>query len=264
MFTPARFTVIMFAVIGLVGCNLRLDGGDKPWEDAASIVFVARTDAGAERDADASSGEAPDASEKQDAGEERDGEVAQPTEDGASPDAAMAVCTLCHGSENPAPPVDLGRHTDTTFPGVGAHQTHVRGTPRSRPVPCSECHIVPQNVFDPGHLDGPRPAPVTFSGAAIALGAEPVYADGACRNVACHGGRGATQNASGAANPLPQWTKVDGTQAPCGACHSLPPPPPHPTGPLVCAGCHKDVAEDLSFVRPERHVDGLVTFTLPP
>ena len=191
------------------------------------------------------------------------------SESAESVDAAPAVavglsCTSCHGSDNPAPPPDLEGNTDTSAIGVGAHQIHLRGTSSARPVPCGECHIVPESVLDVGHIDGP-PAEVVFSGAATAFGSQPAYVDGSCAETYCHGGRAADRNPSGAAVPVPRWTKVDGTQAFCGACHSLPPPAPHPDGPLVCADCHHDIAPDnATFVHPELHVDGRVTFVLPP
>jgi predicted CxxxxCH...CXXCH cytochrome family protein len=233
MSVPMRYAVLTIAFLGLVRCEAQLDAGEMATADAGFSADAAGAVASSLDHADA----------------ERE-------------DAARQGCTSCHGGENAAPPRDLTGHNDPTFPGVGAHQTHLRGTPRSRPVPCFECHVVPPSAPNP--LDKPRPAQVTFSGAASAFGATPIYAGATCSHTACHGERGANGNASGAGIPSPVWTKVDGTQATCGACHGLPPPPPHPEGPLVCAGCHKDVAEDYSFLRPERHVDGLVTFTLPP
>jgi hypothetical protein len=73
-------------------------------------------------------------------------------------------------------------------------------------------------------------------------------------------------HASGGSNTAPSWTTVDGTQAACGACHGLPPPRPHPKAELnpVCNACHKNIASDnTTFLRPELHVDGIVTFELP-
>ncbi|MEO6600941.1 MAG: CxxxxCH/CxxCH domain-containing protein [Polyangiaceae bacterium] len=171
-------------------------------------------------------------------------------------------CIVCHGAVTPAPPVDVSGNTSTNAVGVGAHQTHVLGTLRSRPVPCEECHVVPKNVDDPGHLDSALPAELRFSGAALAFGAKPAFAQGACTNTSCHGAVFPSGDASGATNPAPVWTTVDGTQAKCGSCHSLPPPRPHPYQDQ-CSNCHQDIAADLSFTHPELHVDGVVTFAVP-
>src|SRR5262249_17798253 len=105
-----------------------------------------------------------------------------------------------------------------------------------------------------------------FSGAALAYGAMPVYVDGTCENTSCHGGVFPQGDPSGGANTEPVWTTVDGTQATCGTCHALPPPAPHPKVEFnpICSGCHQDIASDnVTFVRPDLHVDGIVTFTLP-
>ena len=181
--------------------------------------------------------------------------------------AVPESCSACHGSSlNPAPPNDLDGGHLTSSAGVGAHQTHVLGTGHSRAVPCAECHLVPKNVLDPGHLDSPRPAEVSFSGAASAFGAMPSYENGMCQNTACHGAHFASGHDSGGTNTTPSWTRVDGSQASCGACHGLPPPPPHPYAQLnpVCSACHEDIAADnQTFVRPDLHADGSVTFSVP-
>ncbi len=173
------------------------------------------------------------------------------------------TCTSCHGDVNPAPPRDLAGNLATTAPGVGAHQTHVVGTPRSRAVACNECHTVPTDVFDPGHVDTALPAELVFSGVALAFDGSPEYARGVCTNSGCHGAVFPQGHPSGGTNTTPNWTKVDGSEATCGGCHGLPPPAPHPN-PTTCHDCHENVAaDDTSFVRPELHVDGIVTFTVP-
>ena len=177
-----------------------------------------------------------------------------------------AACTSCHGSANSAPPQALTGETATSAAGVGAHQTHVQGTASSRAVPCAECHVVPERVLDPGHLDSALPAEVIFSGAALAYGAAPRYVAGACQNTACHGAVFPDGHASGGTLTAPIWTEVDGTQASCGTCHGLPPPAPHPYVQFnpVCGACHQDIAPDnRTFVRPELHADGIVTFSVP-
>jgi predicted CxxxxCH...CXXCH cytochrome family protein len=170
-------------------------------------------------------------------------------------------CTGCHGSENPAPPFNLAGEMASSAPGVGAHQTHVLGTPRSRAVPCGECHEVPSEVLSPGHVDTPLPAEVSFTGVALAFGATPTLVNDTCSNTSCHGAVFHGGHASGGSLTAPKWHQVDGTQAACGTCHGLPPPRPHPYYSEDCGRCHKNMSPDGStFLHPELHVDGSVTF----
>ncbi|MEO7036152.1 MAG: CxxxxCH/CxxCH domain-containing protein [Polyangiaceae bacterium] len=175
-------------------------------------------------------------------------------------------CTACHGGENPAPPFDLSGNEATTARGVGAHQAHLLGTATARPVPCNECHLVPKHVLDAGHLDSAGPAQLIFSGAAAAFGSSPSYDGATCQNSACHGAVFPEGHPSGGTNTTPTWTQVGVGQAQCGSCHALPPPAPHPYLALnpVCSACHEDMAPDnKTFVRPDLHVDGIVTFIVP-
>lgn len=166
-------------------------------------------------------------------------------------------CTACHGGDTPAPPVDLEGHTDTNFRGVGAHQTHLVGTGRSRVLECTECHRVPDEVLAEGHLDSNVPAEVVFSGVATARGTEPVYDNGTCLESYCHGANFASRYPSGGSVTEPSWTQVDGSQNACGSCHGLPPPLPHPQI-ATCADCHANVMPDQrSFKYPELHVNGI-------
>jgi predicted CxxxxCH...CXXCH cytochrome family protein len=175
-------------------------------------------------------------------------------------------CTACHGDVNPAPPRDLDGETRTSAAGVGAHQTHLVGTGRSRTVPCETCHQVPSKVLAAGHIDSMRPAEVVFSGIAELPGTTASYSRGACQNIACHGAVWASGDDSAGTITEPIWTKVDGTQNACGTCHGLPPPHPHPQGSATttCSDCHEDISPDnATFVRPDLHVDGEVTFSVP-
>ncbi|MCA9595214.1 MAG: CxxxxCH/CxxCH domain-containing protein [Myxococcales bacterium] len=165
------------------------------------------------------------------------------------------TCNACHGSQqNAAPPVDLSGHTATSFPGVGAHQTHLSGGITGRPVECVECHVVPASVDAPGHYDTAGPAELTFSGVATLDHANgtnvntPTYDGVSCTNTYCHGG---SWNSNGS-NTAPTWTGVN--QAPCGACHGFPPPAPHPND-SSCSTCHTKFSTDKTT-----HIDGKVTF----
>jgi predicted CxxxxCH...CXXCH cytochrome family protein len=164
------------------------------------------------------------------------------------------ACNGCHGSATSnAPPQDVAGETATSARGVGAHQTHLSPS-FSRPVACNECHVVPTGVFDPGHFDSDRPAELTFSGVAVTAGT-PAFDGTTCTNAYCHG----ATFPSGGSNPEPMWTETN--QAPCGGCHGLPPPPPHPTlGTLTCTDCHSnyDSTLDPPFVDVNKHVNGVI------
>ncbi len=172
-----------------------------------------------------------------------------------------ATCAIaCHGSATTeAPPPDTSGNTATTERGVGAHQTHLAGA-NGAVVACADCHVVPATPADPGHLDGALPAEVTFSGLAVADGASPSW-DGAsltCSDAYCHGG-GGLANAGGTLTS-PTWNVVDGSQNACGACHSLPPPAPHPAQ-NACETCHGSVAGAGPVIaNPSLHVNGSVDF----
>ncbi|MCA9556136.1 MAG: CxxxxCH/CxxCH domain-containing protein, partial [Myxococcales bacterium] len=171
---------------------------------------------------------------------------------------AVDGCTGCHGSEiNVAPPVDTFSRAATTLRTVGAHQAHVVGGNLSLPVACDTCHLVPQDVNDPGHRDSGPPAEVQFQGRAVLDGSQPVWVANAatCANTYCHGvGAGGTV-------PDPVWTQVDGSQSACGTCHAMPPPAPHPAN-QQCELCHAPTAgPNMRIADRTTHVDGIVQVT---
>ncbi len=88
------------------------------------------------------------------------------------------ACNTCHGNEqNNAPPRDLAGHLESTYLGVGAHQTMLNAG-----VTCQTCHIVPDSVYAAGHLDATPYAEVNPN-----LGWN--HDTGTCSNVSCHGVR---------------------------------------------------------------------------
>jgi predicted CxxxxCH...CXXCH cytochrome family protein len=175
------------------------------------------------------------------------------------------ACNACHGNASgdatkpadQAPPLDVAGDSSTTAVGVGAHQIHLSGSSLSAPVACSECHTVPAAAGDPGHIVA-GPAPVTFGTLATTDASTPVWSDATatCTGTYCHGA-----TLSGGTDTTPIWTKVDGTQAKCGACHSLPPPSPHPQV-AQCFQCHGDTVDAQgNITNPAKHVDGKVEVT---
>jgi predicted CxxxxCH...CXXCH cytochrome family protein len=164
----------------------------------------------------------------------------------------QAGCALdCHGtSTSNAPPQSLAGATDTSAIAVGAHQAHLGAAPTwHRAVACADCHVVPAEVGSPGHLDGDGKAEVRFG---MVAGPGSTWTGTTC-TTGCHGSA-----AMGGVQATPEWTRVDGTQATCGSCHGVPPPPSHPAD-TRCAQCHPSLEEgSRTFRDPALHINGAV------
>ncbi|MBI5511521.1 MAG: CxxxxCH/CxxCH domain-containing protein [Deltaproteobacteria bacterium] len=182
-------------------------------------------------------------------------------------------CNTCHGNaQNAAPPADLDPDPNdvTTEIGVGAHQTHLAGGAASRPTGCSECHVVPQQVDEPEHIDSATPdrAEMSFGPTATAGLMSPVWDRGSatCSNTYCHAGRDRNGTATGR-KPTPVWTEVGAGEAACGACHGLPPNTPTHAGigATDCSVCHLPSAGPNSTIAArEHHVDGILDASSEP
>lgn len=187
-------------------------------------------------------------------------------------------CNACHGNgENSAPPVDLDGASSPALVTVGAHQAHLTGDRRlSPPVPCSACHLVPEEIGSPGHVDTPRPAEV-FPGEisavslAFAGNAEPEWnrETERCDNTYCHGG-GPTLSQDPSENIIrdPLWT-AGRSQVYCGSCHGIPPEDGvhDPEWPLTeCSRCHGTAVDPFGNIilsgepgaLTSRHINGQV------
>jgi predicted CxxxxCH...CXXCH cytochrome family protein len=187
---------------------------------------------------------------------------------GGDDDSFPMSCSSCHGNDqNPAPPAGLGGVTEPSDTGVGAHQSHVLPSTWHRTVGCDECHLVPQEVGDAGHIDTSLPAELAWGFPANAHGAGPLTWDGAtCANVYCHGSTLHGPVDGGTVARQPEWTVVDGSYASCGdTCHTNPPGPPH-ANVTACEVCHQDVVSSYDSADPaatvwrdaSRHIDGVL------
>jgi len=187
-------------------------------------------------------------------------------------------CTMCHGGADNAtgaPPKAIWGYASEAV-RVGAHTRHVAGSAMAPPFDCNVCHVKPLDALADGHIDlvtgGAVPtAAVTFGDIALPRGAgAPVPAwdrpSARCSNTYCHGA-----TLSGGSLTTPTWTTLDGTQAACGTCHGVPPPPPHPSilgsPPGACGPCHAQTIDTASgaFVPPSqggKHLDGAVQATV--
>ena len=177
------------------------------------------------------------------------------------------VCTGCHGdASSPAPPRGLHGETDRSTLAVGAHRAHLAGGVLRGPIACTECHVVPQNVTDPGHLDSALPAEVRFGALATSDSATATWdrTRATCTNVYCHGGGVslAADTASGK-NQVPVWTADAASSAYCGACHGLPPGDASHTPAMKltdCATCHPGTVGPFGniLVGNGKHINGSV------
>jgi predicted CxxxxCH...CXXCH cytochrome family protein len=177
----------------------------------------------------------------------------------------FGTCTACHGgtdNASGAPPAATWGHDGDPARGggtrdavrVGAHTAHVSSGPLTTGFDCDVCHVRPASVLDAGHVDGPT-ATVTFRGVAAA-GTTPAWnrATTTCASTYCHGA-----TLVGGKARTPNWTRLDGSQATCTACHGYPPNTGrHYTHNLSwgirCEVCHPIVAGYV--IDPTLHVNG--------
>jgi predicted CxxxxCH...CXXCH cytochrome family protein len=163
-------------------------------------------------------------------------------------------CGGCHGSG------------DDPWPTTGAHPAHASSS-LSASVACESCHVVPDSVMAPGHLDSTPGAELTFAGLALARGSEPVYdaTTGSCSEVACHG--------AALSEPPPAWPRWR-TAAPgaalCGSCHGVPPGAPHSQEKgcesLICHGSEIAQWPEGPRITPSGqtlHVNGAIDVSRP-
>jgi hypothetical protein len=186
------------------------------------------------------------------------------------------ACNTCHGDfTDPAiiaPPQDINHNISTDSTGVGAHVSHLYQNDLGSQIPCSTCHIVPQDYFDPGHaVDDLLPAEVIFSPLAVHnIAVNPVYdySSATCSDTYCHGNWEFLKDSSSyqfaytddkmvGNNNSVVWNEVGVGQADCGTCHGLPPTGHVPHAIEFCSTCHTDVVDsDGNIINTEKHING--------
>ncbi len=190
-------------------------------------------------------------------------------------DGSAEECASCHGKlGQPAPPRDLAGGSSTSRIGVGAHMSHLVSSRLRGPIACAECHVVPENISSPGHIDTDYPAEVfaglESSSLAFADGASAIFdrSSETC-TVYCHGGGTMLSADTAALNQVPIWTLPGGNQATCGNCHGLPPQDgSHVQGVGLgdCVNCHSSTVDSAGGIIvnsgpsgfTSNHIDGVV------
>jgi predicted CxxxxCH...CXXCH cytochrome family protein len=251
--TGLRFFWLATAILALALAGCGEGGGhenDTGRDDGAGDIET--TEGAADADADEGADADADADTEADADVPAEAEA----EAGADGDAdAGPACNTCHGdSTSNAPPASLDRSTSTSVRGVGAHRSHLGTSAWHHEVRCDDCHVVPATLLAPGHIDTDVPAEITWNTLAVADGASPTWDRTTCSGVYCHG----ATLLPGGTNRQPAWTTVDGSQAACGTCHSLPPGGTHPAL-TNCPTCHGGViGPGGTWTDPSLHIDGIV------
>jgi predicted CxxxxCH...CXXCH cytochrome family protein len=181
-------------------------------------------------------------------------------------DGSGGACDSCHGSDGEsAPPRDIAGNTDRASIGVGAHREHLALSAWRREINCSNCHVVPTEFGDPGHVDGDNVAEVPFD--ALNPTATVDLAAGTCSNLYCHGtGRGNNGSAS--------WT--DTTVLDCKSCHQSPNVGQNANGMsgehdkhirdkrVDCVECHAEVVDgNRNIIAGPLHIDGQRSILMP-
>jgi len=165
----------------------------------------------------------------------------------------ISSCTTCHGNRDTDmsyPPEDLQSRSDNTLVSIGAHVSHMDSD--LSVVSCDQCHVVPEDYLDDGHLGLDNIAEITFGLLATHDGnMDPNWNrnDATCSDVYCH------------STSEPKWTQVDGTYSTCGSCHSSPPEEgAHEIHVAIleldCSTCHSGYSSVNETVKISTHING--------
>ncbi len=160
-------------------------------------------------------------------------------------------CTSCHGwNLGASPPQNLNGECSAGLDGVGAHEAMRRGDIPAHQTACSNCHWVPLETWEEGHIDGDGVAEVAFKNLATVDGANPMWDGGKCSNVYCHG---ATLTGGDYKNPV--WLDTSGDASRCGACHRI--TDPSGDASADCSSCHPTTLDSDRNILPRgTHING--------
>jgi predicted CxxxxCH...CXXCH cytochrome family protein len=178
---------------------------------------------------------------------------ATPRSSPAPPTSSIRTATSTATSTPRLTTKDLAGNTDPTAPGVGAHRAHVGPSEWRRELYCSQCHVVPVNIGDPGHVDGDNVAEITFDG----LNPQGTFdrATSTCSNLYCHG-NGWNQLGT------KTWTQPGALN--CTSCHNTNGEEmsgkhkKHFEKGYDCVDCHRDVINaQRAIITPDLHLNGV-------
>jgi len=199
-----------------------------------------------------------------------------------------AACNTCHGDFNDpskiSPPKDLDGNVSSTSPGVGAHSKHLSAFANGVSFSCTECHTVPADVYDAGHLGSDGKAELNFGSFTNKFGGTTYdFGTNKCSNTYCHGNfefpksqvykNFYTADKMVGNNRSPVWTSSNGSETKCFSCHGKSDTDPSPVGhisyldaaqtqPITidkCVLCHSTVVDASgTIIDKTKHINGKV------
>ncbi len=178
--------------------------------------------------------------------------------------SGIGSSTTCHGDPETNlayPPKDILNHTDSTLISIGAHQAHMESELTN--VSCGECHNVPGNYLDEGHLGADNIAEVEFGVIATdssALSPTWTRSLATCENVYCHGAFSFSYEDSLITGNYTSAVWTAPGSVPCGTCHGLPPNGHEGAWtPEQCFYCHGTVIdENGNIIDKTKHINGQI------
>ena len=204
------------------------------------------------------------------------GETCHQVEAGQSALDAIYACDNCHGYLGDDLFKDVVGNTSWDILTVGMHTSHYQhphALTDTVNVNCGSCHVLPDSVWAPGHIDDTPYAEVTFDSLATAGGTLfPMWDREAatCSDTYCHGNFVWEKDSSDiqfayadsviAGNNLTaNWTQLYTGDNFCTTCHGLP-PIGHVQNYVLCGLCHSSVVSDQdhrTIIDPAKHINGL-------
>jgi len=134
-----------------------------------------------------------------------------------------------------------------------AHTAHLTPQVFGQPMVCGDCHMIPDDWYVEGHMDGDVQVIFPEGSIARAQGLEPEWDGAKCANVHCHGA-----GLSGGTYTEPNWSDTLEMGMQCGMCHAIPPQDAHPTS-GACSSCHSAAYVD-GKLDMDVHINGYIDF----
>lgn len=187
--------------------------------------------------------------------------------------SGIGSCTTCHGDKEmnlAYPPKDIMNNTDPELVSIGAHKIHMETEIAT--VQCEECHIVPGDFLDEGHLGEDNIAEIVFGTIASdssTLSSTWDRLTESCENVYCHGSFSFAKSESESdwvysddfitgIDTTFIWTSTEKMN--CSSCHEL--PPKGHIGEYTqteCFSCHGSMIDgEGNIIDKTKHINGQI------